>query len=85
LLWLQISLEDRFEYQNRSRGSEYREGHRSRFDWRKMSGNVNIATKSGSNQFHGSLYEINEASALDARNQFLTSKPRLEERPLLLH
>ena len=42
-----------------------------------MSGSVNIVTKSGSNQFHGSLYEINETSALDARNQFLTSKPRL--------
>ncbi len=42
-----------------------------------MSGSVNIVTKSGSNQFHGSLYEINETSALDARNQFLRSKPRL--------
>lgn len=42
-----------------------------------MSGNVNIVTKSGTNQFHGSLYEINETSALDARNQFLTFKPRL--------
>lgn len=41
-----------------------------------MSGNVNIITKSGSNRFHGSLYEINEVSAYDARNQFLTSKPR---------
>lgn len=42
-----------------------------------MSGDVNIVTKSGTNRFHGSLYEINETSALDARNQFLTSKPRL--------
>lgn len=41
-----------------------------------MSGNVNIITKSGTNTFHGSLYEINEVSAYDARNQFLTSKPR---------
>ena len=38
---------------------------------------MNIVTKSGSNRFHGSLYEINETSALDARNQFLTTKPRL--------
>jgi hypothetical protein len=42
-----------------------------------MSGNVNIITKSGSNSFHGSLYEINEVSDFDARNPFLTSKPRL--------
>jgi outer membrane receptor protein involved in Fe transport len=42
-----------------------------------MSGNVNIVTKSGTNRYHGSLYEINETSVLDARNQFLTSKPRL--------
>lgn len=41
-----------------------------------MSGNVNIITKSGSKAFHGSLYEINDVSAYDARNPFLTSKPR---------
>jgi outer membrane receptor protein involved in Fe transport len=41
-----------------------------------LSGNINIITKSGSNQFHGSLYEINEVSLYDARNQFLTYRPR---------
>ena len=41
-----------------------------------MSGNVNIITKSGTNSFHGSLYEINDVSAFDARNQFVTKKPR---------
>ena len=41
-----------------------------------MSGNVNIITKSGGNKFHGSLYEINEVSAYDARNQFVSTKPR---------
>jgi Carboxypeptidase regulatory-like domain/TonB dependent receptor/TonB-dependent Receptor Plug Domain len=41
-----------------------------------MSGNVNIITKSGTNSFHGSLYEISELNAYDARNPFLTSKPR---------
>ena len=41
-----------------------------------MSGNVNIVTKSGGNKFHGSLYEINDISAFDARNQFLTTRPR---------
>ena len=41
-----------------------------------MSGNVNIITRSGGADFHGSLYEVNDVSAYDARNQFLTSKPR---------
>jgi outer membrane receptor protein involved in Fe transport len=41
-----------------------------------MSGNVNLITRSGANQFHGTLEELNEVSAYDARNQFLTSKPR---------
>ena len=40
-----------------------------------MSGNINIVTKSGTNAFHGSLHVLNEVSAYDARNQFLTSKP----------
>ncbi len=42
-----------------------------------MSGNVNIITKSGTNSFHGSLYEISDLNAYDARNPFLTAKPRL--------
>ncbi len=41
-----------------------------------MSGNVNIITKSGGNKFHGSLYEVNDVSAYDARNQFVSTKPR---------
>lgn len=41
-----------------------------------ISGNINLVTKSGSNEYHGSLYEINELSAYDARNQFLTRRPR---------
>src|SRR5207245_7795555 len=40
-----------------------------------VSGNVNLITKSGSNQFHGSLYEMNDVAAYNARNQFLTKKP----------
>jgi hypothetical protein len=41
-----------------------------------MSGNINLITKGGTNAFHGDVYEINDVSAYDARNQFLTSKPR---------
>ena len=40
-----------------------------------LSGNINIITKSGSNQFHGSLYENSEVALYDARNQFLKSRP----------
>jgi outer membrane receptor protein involved in Fe transport len=39
-----------------------------------LSSNINLITKSGSNQFHGSLYEINEEGLYDARNQFLTTR-----------
>ena len=41
-----------------------------------MSGNINIVTKGGTNSYHGSLHEINEVSVFDARNQFLTARPR---------
>jgi len=44
-----------------------------------MSGNVNVITKSGTNQFHGDVYEMNDPSALDSRNWFLPAgdrKPR---------
>jgi hypothetical protein len=42
-----------------------------------VSGNINIITKSGSNNFHGTAYENNEEALYDARNQFNTKKPRL--------
>ena len=41
-----------------------------------MSGNINIVTRGGTNAYHGSLHELNELSVFDARNQFLTSRPR---------
>jgi hypothetical protein len=42
-----------------------------------MSGGVSIITKSGTNHFHGTLFGLNEISALDARNYFATTKPRV--------
>lgn len=42
---------------------------------RSLGGNVNIITRSGTNQFHGSLFENFRADNLNARNQFLRTKP----------
>jgi len=42
-----------------------------------MSGNVNIMTKSGANAFHGSAFWLNNVENLNARNQFLSTKPAL--------
>ncbi|MCU1325246.1 MAG: TonB-dependent receptor plug [Bryobacterales bacterium] len=39
-----------------------------------LSGNVNLISKSGTNSFHGSLFENFQAENLNARNQFLTYK-----------
>ena len=41
-----------------------------------VSGGIDIVTKSGTNQIHGSLYELNEEALYDARNQFLSKRPR---------
>lgn len=40
-----------------------------------MSGNVNVITKSGTNDLHGSLFENNRVENLAARNQFLSTRP----------
>ncbi len=40
-----------------------------------LSSNINLITKSGTNSYHGSLYEINETADYDARTQFATIKP----------
>ncbi|MEO6983416.1 MAG: TonB-dependent receptor [Edaphobacter sp.] len=41
-----------------------------------MMGNINIITKGGTNQFHGSLFELNQNAAFNARNPFVARKPR---------
>jgi hypothetical protein len=43
----------------------------------QLSGNVNIVSRSGTNQWHGSLFENFQSDNLNARNQFLTTKPPL--------
>jgi hypothetical protein len=35
----------------------------------------NVTTKSGTNKFHGSLFEFNQSTVFDARNAFQTSRP----------
>lgn len=42
-----------------------------------MAGNVNLTTKSGSNEWHGSAFHRYEGAGLDARNPFLKDKPNL--------
>jgi hypothetical protein len=42
---------------------------------RLMGGNLNIISRSGTNQFHGSLFENFRAENLNARSQFLATKP----------
>jgi hypothetical protein len=39
-----------------------------------MSGNVNIISKGGTNQFHGDLFENNQVAAYNARNPLLARK-----------
>jgi len=40
-----------------------------------MSGNVNITTKGGTNELHGSLFWLNNLENYNARNQFLQNRP----------
>ncbi|HRJ18161.1 MAG TPA: TonB-dependent receptor [Bryobacteraceae bacterium] len=40
-----------------------------------MSGNVNVNTKRGTNEVHGSLFYLNDVENTNARNQFLSARP----------
>jgi hypothetical protein len=42
---------------------------------RAMSGNINVITKSGTNQLHGSIFELFNSEDLNGRQAFLTSRP----------
>lgn len=42
---------------------------------RAMGGNLNLITKSGTNQIHGTLFENFRSEELNARNQLLATKP----------
>ncbi len=42
---------------------------------RAMSGNINVITKSGTNQVHGSLFHLFNAAQLNAKPYFLAAKP----------
>lgn len=42
-----------------------------------LSGNIGLITKSGTNSFHGSGFENYQSAGLNARNQFLSTKPPL--------
>jgi outer membrane receptor protein involved in Fe transport len=42
-----------------------------------IGGQVNLVSRSGTNQWHGSLFENFQNRALNARQQFTTTKPRL--------
>ncbi len=44
---------------------------------RASAGSVNVITKSGTNEFHGSLFEFLRNDQLDARNFFATQKTKL--------
>src|SRR5262249_32794581 len=42
---------------------------------RALSGNINVISRSGPNIWHGSAFENFQAEELNARNQFLATKP----------
>ena len=47
-------------------------------------GQISVVTKSGGNQFHGSVFEYLRRDALDARNFFENATPGIDKSPLSL-
>ena len=69
---LQPTVDDILEFKVQSHNDEAEYGQ-------VLGGIVNLATKSGGNQFHGSAWEFFRNDALDASNYFDTSKTPLKQ------